>query len=49
MSYPKEWSINEKKSDNDFFKDGIPITRNIHKSLSGLSLSDFLIFNKWIN
>ena len=49
MTYPKDWSVNEKKSDNDFFKNGIPITRNIHKSLSGLSLSDFLIFNKWIN
>ena len=30
-------------------KDGIPVTRNIHKSLSGLTLSDFLIFNKWLN
>ena len=49
MTYPKEWSINEKNSDNDCFKDGIPITRNKHQSLSGLTLSDFLIFNKWLN
>lgn len=49
MTYPKEWSVNEEKSDNDSFKDGIPITRNKQKSLSGLTLSDFLIFNKWLN
>ena len=49
MTYPKEWSINEEKSDKDSFKDGIPITRKIHKSLSGLTLCDFLIFNKWLN
>ena len=49
MSYPKEWLVNEKKSDNDCFKDGIPVTRNKHKSLSGLTLNDFLIFNKWLN
>ena len=30
-----------KKSDNDSFKDGVPITRNKQKSLSGLTLSDF--------
>ena len=30
-------------------KDGIPITRNMHRSLPGLTLSDFLIFNKWLN
>tara|TARA_A100001015_G_scaffold299388_1_gene383383 strand:- start:62 stop:1138 length:1077 start_codon:yes stop_codon:yes gene_type:complete len=49
MTYPKEWSVNEEKSDNDSFKDGVPITRNKQKSLSGLTLSDFLIFNKWLN
>tara|TARA_Y100000768_G_C23912139_1_gene650500 strand:- start:58 stop:1167 length:1110 start_codon:yes stop_codon:yes gene_type:complete len=49
IKYPKEWSNNEEKSDMDNFKDGIPITRNMHKSLSGLTLSDFLIFNKWLN
>ena len=49
MTYPKEWSINEEKFDIDSFKDGVPITRNIQKSLSGLTLSDFLIFNKWLN
>ena len=49
MTYPSEWSNNEEKSDNDNFKDGVPVTRNTHKSLSGLTLSDFLIFNKWLN
>ena len=49
MTYPNEWSNNEEKSDNDNFKDGVPVTRNTHKSLSGLTLSDFLIFNKWLN
>ena len=49
MDYPKEWSINEEKSDKEFFKDGIPITRSMHRSLPGLTLSDFLIFNKWLS
>ena len=48
MQYPKEWKIAEDVSDQQNFKDGVPIKRNKRKSTNGFTLSDFLIINKWI-
>ena len=48
MQYPKEWRIAEEVSDQQNFKDGVPIKRNKRKSTNGFTLSDFLIINKWI-
>jgi len=42
------WSRNEKDFDKQNYKDGIEKKRIKQKSLSGLTLSDFLIFNKWL-
>ena len=49
MPYPKEWSIAEKKIDNKIYKDGKIKKRNKKYSLKGLTLSDFLIINKWLS
>ena len=48
MSFPKEWSKNEKIIDQQNFKDDLEKRRNKQKSLKGTTLSDFLIIHKWI-
>ncbi|MDC1163692.1 tetratricopeptide repeat protein [Candidatus Pelagibacter sp.] len=49
MPYPKEWSIAEKKIDSKIYKDSKIKKRNKKYSLKGLTLSDFLIINKWLS
>lgn len=49
MSYPKEWSIAEKKIDSKIYKDSKIKTRKKKSSLKGLTLNDFLIINKWLS
>ena len=48
MSYPEEWSKNEKIIDQQNFKDDLEKRRNKQKSLKGTTLSDFLIIHNWI-
>jgi len=49
MPYPKEWSIAEKKIDSKIYKNSKIKTRKKKNSLKGLTLSDFLIINKWLS
>ena len=49
MSYPKEWLIAEKKIDSKIYKDSKIKIRKKKNSLKGLTLSDFLIINKWLS
>mgnify|MGYP003343102943 CR=1 FL=1 len=48
MPFKSNWSENEKNFDNLTTADGIEKRKQIHKSLSGTSLNDFLIIHKWL-
>ena len=49
FSYKDDWKKIENEMDHKLFKNGKIIKRNAKRSLSGLSLSDFLVLNNWIN
>ena len=48
MPYPEAWSKNEQIIDQQNFKDNLEKGRNKQKSLSGTTLSDFLIIHNWL-
>lgn len=49
LSDTDSWAKNEEIFDKQNYKDGIEKKRIKQKSLSGLTLSDLLIFNKWLS
>ena len=49
FQYQDNWQINEKLIDNQIYKYGNPIIRQIKKPLNGMTLNYFLIINNWLN
>lgn len=49
FQYQDNWLQNEKLIDNQIYKNGNPISRNVKKPLKGMTLNYFLIINNWIN
>ena len=49
FQYKEDWKKNEKIIDNQIYKNGNPISRNVRKPLKGMTLNYFLVINNWIN
>ena len=49
FQYQEDWKKNEKIIDNQIYKYGNPISRNVKNLLNGMTLNYFLIINNWLN
>ena len=49
FQYQDSWEQKEKLIDNQIYRNGNPIIRNVKKPLKGMTLNYFLIINNWIN
>ena len=48
MYFPEKWINNERKFDEENTKDGLEKKIDIHNTIKGNSLHNFLIINNWI-
>ena len=48
MNFPEKWLNNEKKFDEENTKDGLEKKIEVHNTIKGNSLHNFLIINNWV-